>query len=143
MKEDLHPVSRRFIEDFGRMTQSIGAGRVLGQLYAYLYFSPEPRGLRDMQDALGISKGSASMTVRQLQQWGAVRKVWVKGDRKDYYTAEEWVGGIIRKALVDMDQRQVLDVRIRSDPDRFEISAQHAAKPDGAMPADRDLPDDH
>lgn len=104
---DLSPVVRRFIEDAGSLTQSIGMGRVLGQMYAYLYFSPEPKNLSDMQEALGISKGSASMTARQLEQWGAVRKVWVKGDRKDYYQADEWIGGIIRRALGDVIGKRI------------------------------------
>ena len=110
MKNDhteLTPVVRRFVEDAGNLTQSFGLGRVIGQIYAFLYFSPEPRNLGDMQDALGISKGSASMTVRQLEQWGAVRKVWVKGDRKDYYQADEWIGGVLRKAMTEMVGKRI------------------------------------
>jgi DNA-binding transcriptional regulator GbsR (MarR family) len=42
------------------------------------------------------------MGVRQLEQWGGVRKVWVKGDRKDYYEADLWFGNILRHALMDM-----------------------------------------
>ena len=83
------------------MTQSLGLGRVVGQIYAYLYFSSEPCGLADMQQALGISKGSASMGVRQLEQWHAVKKVWVRGDRKDYYEASDWFGQIIKTAVID------------------------------------------
>lgn len=94
-------IVKRFIEDAGSTTQSFGLGRVVGQLYAFLYFSPASRNLADMQDALGISKGSASTAVRQLEQWGAVRKVWVKGDRKDYYEACDWFGRILRNAVVD------------------------------------------
>jgi DNA-binding transcriptional regulator GbsR (MarR family) len=98
---DLHPIVRRFIEDAGNATQSFGVGRVLGLIYAYLYFSPEPRGLSDLQTALGISKGSASTGVRQLEQWSAVRKVWVRGDRKDYYEANDWFGQILKNAVLD------------------------------------------
>ena len=97
----LSPVVRRFIEDAGNTTQSFGIGRVLGQIYAYLYFSPVSRNLNDMQEALGISKGSASTGVRQLEQWGAARKVWVKGDRKDYYQADDWFGKILKNAILD------------------------------------------
>jgi DNA-binding transcriptional regulator GbsR (MarR family) len=95
------PVVRRFIEEAGITTQSFGLGRVVGQIYAYLYFSETPRGLADLQEALGISKGSASMGVRQLEQWEAVRKVWVKGDRKDYYEANAWFGRILKRVLFD------------------------------------------
>jgi len=99
--EELQPVVRRFIEEAGSMTQSLGVGRVLGQIYAYLYFSRSPRSLADMQRTLGISKGSASMGVRQLEQWTAVRKVWVKGDRRDFYEANDWFGKVFRTALID------------------------------------------
>jgi DNA-binding transcriptional regulator GbsR (MarR family) len=98
---ELRPVVRRFIEDAGILSQSLGVGRVIGQIYAFLYFSPEPRNLGDMEEALGISKGSASMAVRQLEQWEAVKKVWIKGDRKDYYEASDWFGRILKNAVTD------------------------------------------
>ena len=74
---------------------------MIGQIYAFLYFSQEPRCLGDMQAALGISKGSASMSVRQLEQWGAARRVWIHGDRKDYYEANDWFGKIIKSMLTE------------------------------------------
>ena len=98
----MNPVVDKFIADAGNMAQSFGLGRVVGQIYAYLYFSQEPQGLADMQEALHISKGSASMCVRQLEQWGAVSKVWVKGDRKDYYEANDWFGKVLKNVLNDM-----------------------------------------
>ncbi len=76
-------------------------GRVLGQIYAYLYFSRQARNLAHMQNDLGISKGSASTIVRQLEQWHAVRRVWITGDRKDYYVAEDNFGQILRRILND------------------------------------------
>jgi DNA-binding transcriptional regulator GbsR (MarR family) len=97
----INPIIQHFIEDSGNMTQSFGLGRVVGQLYAYLYFSSTPLNLANMQDALGISKGSASTAVRQLEQWGAAKKVWVKGDRKDYYEACEWFGRVLKNAILD------------------------------------------
>ena len=109
------PIVRRFIEEAGNTTQSLGLGRVAGQLYAYLYFSNVPCNLADMQKALGISKGSASTTVRQLEQWGAVRKVWIKGDRKDFYEADTWFGKIIKNVVVDL-----VGKRMRSYADLLE-----------------------
>jgi DNA-binding transcriptional regulator GbsR (MarR family) len=97
----MNRVVDKFIADAGNMAQSFGLGRVVGQIYAYLYFSREPKGLKNMQEDLHISKGSASMCVRQLEQWGAVRKVWVKGDRKDYYEANDWFGKVLKNVLND------------------------------------------
>lgn len=73
----------------------------MGQIYAYLYFSRQPRNLSDMQHDLSVSKGSASTAVRQLEQWGAVKQVWVKGDRKDYYQASDWFGKMLKNAVID------------------------------------------
>jgi len=98
---ELNPIVRRFIEDAGNTTQAFGVGRVLGQIYAYLYFSESARNLENMHVALGISKGSSSTGVRQLEQWGAVRKVWIKGDRRDYYEAVDWFGRILKVAIQD------------------------------------------
>jgi DNA-binding transcriptional regulator GbsR (MarR family) len=80
----------------------VGFGRNIGQIYAHLYFSREPQSLDDLTASLGISKGSASMSVRQLEQWGAIKRVWIKGERRDYYRSTEEFGRIIRKALIDM-----------------------------------------
>ena len=102
-------IVRRMIEAMGHTTQSFGVGRTLGQIFAYLYFSREPRSLDDMTAALGISKGSASMGVRQLEQWEAVEKMAGKGDRKDYYVARDAFGRIIKKAALDLSHRKLED----------------------------------
>ena len=107
MNQELQSLRLRFIESAGYFTQSLGAGRVLGQIFAHIYFSKDPQSLDDLSRLLEISKGSASMAVRQLEQWGALRRMWVKGDRKDYYTATDEFGRIIRKALLDMIGRKM------------------------------------
>jgi DNA-binding transcriptional regulator GbsR (MarR family) len=82
-------------------------GRVVGQIYAYLYFTEGAGNLSNLQRALGISKGAASMGVRQLEQWGAVRKVWVRGDRKDYYEANDWFGRIVKNAVLETVAKKI------------------------------------
>ncbi len=117
------PIVRRFVEDVGNTTQSLGVGRVIGQIFAYLYFSEEPRGLDDMKEALGISKGSASMGVRQLEQWGAVQRVWVKGDRKDYYTANDYFGQIVRNIMTDLMGKRLMGLAASLDAAEAELNA--------------------
>src|SRR5437879_4731107 len=90
----------KFIEAGGNATQSFGFGRIPGQLFALLYLSAKPLCLDDIARELGVSKASVSTTVRQLEQWAAVRRVWVKGDRKDYYEAETDFGTMLRHGLL-------------------------------------------
>ena len=105
----MHVVIEACIEDAGNLAQALGLGRVVGQIYAYVYFSEKPRGLKDFQTDLDISKGSASMCVRQLEQWDAVRKVQVDGDRRDYYVANPWFGRVLKNVLLDQVNKRFVD----------------------------------
>src|SRR6266705_2328998 len=77
-----------FIEAGGHTTQSFGLGRIIGQIYALLYLSPIALCLDTIAEELGVSKASVSTTIRQLERWTAVKRVWMKGDRRDFYEAE-------------------------------------------------------
>ncbi len=104
---ELQALRDRFIESAGHTTQMLGFGRIIGQIYMHVYFSPASCSLDELTRELGISKGSASMAVRQLEAWGALRKIWKKGDRKDYYETRDEFGRILRKALIDLVGQQM------------------------------------
>ena len=101
-KSPIEEARQEFIEASGNCSKSLGSGRTLGQIYAYLYLSQTPKSLDDISEALSISKGSASTIVRQLENWGAVHRSWIQGDRKDYYQAKDEFGKILRKALLEL-----------------------------------------
>ena len=98
---------KRLIESAGHLSQSLGLGRILGQIYALCYFSQDPLSLDDIQTLLGISKGSASMGIRQLKGWGALESVWIKGDRKDYYNAADSFRRIIKSIVIDTAGKRI------------------------------------
>lgn len=131
------PLIRRFIEEAGNTTQALGVGRVAGQIYAYLYFSEQSRSLDDMKEGLGISKGSASMSVRQLEQWGAVQRVWVKGDRRDYYTANDYFGRLIRNMLQDVVGKRIAAFAELLDRADGEVGGNHAQEDNHRFIRDR------
>ena len=91
---------RRFIEAGGHTTQLFGLGRILGQLYALLYLSPRPLCLDEIVGELGVSKASVSTTVRQLERWTAVKRVWIKGDRRDFYEAETDFQSLLKQGVL-------------------------------------------
>lgn len=62
--------------------------RAGGQIYALLFISEEPLSLDEIAARLGISKSNVSVNIRMLEDYKLVRKVWVRGSRKDYYEAE-------------------------------------------------------
>lgn len=91
---------RKFVEAGGQTTQSFGLGRILGQIYALLYLSPRPLCLDEIALELGISKAHVSTTIRQLERWTAAKRVWVRGDRRDFYEAETDFQAVLKHGLL-------------------------------------------
>ena len=67
-----------------------------------LFLSEKPLCLDDMVERLKISKGNASLNIRKLESLGVAKRVWVKGDRKDFYQAELDLEKIIKGGLIDI-----------------------------------------
>jgi len=99
--EKIAPMVDSFVESVGTLGASMGISKVVAQLYALLYISPEPLSLDDMAGLLKISKGSVCMNIKYLEQWDAIKKIWVKGSRKDYYDANPDIAKIVVKRLRD------------------------------------------
>ncbi len=87
--------------------KKFGLNNIMAQLYALLYLSNKPLSLNDMMDRLKVSKGNISINIRELESWGAVRSVWVKGSRKDYYEANLDVKGVILKKVKSSVQKRI------------------------------------
>ena len=78
-----------FINHWGEMGTSWGIPRSMAEIHALLFI--EGRGMcsDEVMDRLQISRGNVSTTLRQLAEWGIVTRVRQRGDRKDYYEAEQ------------------------------------------------------
>jgi DNA-binding transcriptional regulator GbsR (MarR family) len=107
MNPELEKVRDSFIETMGQLSASLGLSQVVGQLYALLYLSNKPLSLDDMVEILRISKGNASVNIRELERWGAVQKVWVKGSRRDHYKNESDVLKIVLNRLKEGLERRM------------------------------------
>lgn len=79
---------RTIIETFVHAAQLIGIPKSVGQIYGLLFCRDEPLPMDYIMTTLGISKGSASMGLKTLRQIGAVKIVFIVGDRRDHYSAE-------------------------------------------------------
>ncbi len=109
----MHAAKFEMVEAGGRTSQSFGLSRLFGQIYTYLYFSAEPQSLDELAEGLGVSKASVSIAARQLESWGAVRCVWRKGDRRDYYEAETDVRHLIHGGLLTSLNKKLNSARIQ------------------------------
>jgi len=99
MNSEIEKVRDYFIEIAGSMAGNLGLNSIAGQMYALLYISSEPVSLDEITHVLKVSKGNVSVNIRTLERWGAVKKVWVKGSRRNFYKANEDILGIIKNRL--------------------------------------------
>jgi DNA-binding transcriptional regulator GbsR (MarR family) len=91
----------------GRLIEFWGFKRNMGRVWAVLYLSPEPLSAEDLRHALGLSSGAVSMTLSELSRWGVVRRVWIQGERKDFYTAETQLWRMISRVFNEREKREV------------------------------------
>lgn len=78
----------KFIEKWGTMGSVWGINASTARVHALLIASEKPLGLDAISKRLRISRGNASMCLKELRNWGVVRLTKAPGDRRDYYVTE-------------------------------------------------------
>jgi len=127
----------RFIESWGRMGSAWGISRTMAEVHALLYITGEPLNTDDVMDRLNISRGNASMTLRSLTDWGIVHRSHKRGDRKEYFRAEDdiWV---MFKTIARERKKRELDPIVTSLFDIRDMTQDEPASADPAADASDD-----
>lgn len=74
--------------EWGRMSSNWGINRTMAQIHALLFVSGKPLAVNEIMERLQISRGNASMNLRELMDWGLARRFRRPGDRKDTFVSE-------------------------------------------------------
>ena len=83
----LNPVEIEIIHLFVQLSRALGQPPSVAEVYGLLFISPKPMPQDEFIERLNLSKGSASQGLRYLLDLGAVRTVYVAGDRRVHYEA--------------------------------------------------------
>lgn len=102
----------RAADAMGRLMEFWGFRRHMGRLWTILYLSPEPMTTAELSETLRLSSSAVSLSLGELVRWGAVRKTWRPGERKDFYQAESNVWKLLRRVY---ERRELTLVREASD----------------------------
>ncbi len=89
------------------MGSSWGIPRTMAEVHALLYITSRPMNTDEIMERLGISRGNASMSLRSLVEWGIIYREHVRGDRKEYFTAEQDVWKLFRTVLRERKKREI------------------------------------
>lgn len=127
----------RFIEAWGRMGTVWGISRTMAEVHALLYITGEPMCTDDVMARLEISRGNASMSLRALLDWGVIARVHRRGDRKEYFQAEQDVWTIFRAIVRERVKREVDPLLVNLHEIRDHTRAA-AAKTDAETDAETD-----
>jgi DNA-binding transcriptional regulator GbsR (MarR family) len=84
---NLTPVMEKYILHWGEMGTRWGVNRTVAQIHALLYLAGRPLPADEIADTLGVARSNVSTSLKELQSWGLIRLLHVKGDRRDHFEA--------------------------------------------------------
>ena len=99
-----------FIHTWGTLATQWGISRSMAQLHALLLISPNPLSTEEIMEQLQISRGNASMTLRDLMDWGLISKQLKPGERKEFFWAEKDIWKVARQVAKERRRREITPV---------------------------------
>jgi DNA-binding transcriptional regulator GbsR (MarR family) len=97
----LNPLETEVIDFFVQLSRLLGQPRSLAEIYGLLFISGRPLAMDDLIERLQLSKGSASQGLKFLRNIGAVRMVYVAGERRVHYEAVAELRNLATRFLRD------------------------------------------
>src|SRR5262249_21110871 len=88
------PALERFILHWGDMGGQWGVNRSVSQIHALLYLSERPLTAEEIAETLGLARSNVSTSIKELLSWNLIRRVPVRGDRREHFEAEADVWGM-------------------------------------------------
>jgi DNA-binding transcriptional regulator GbsR (MarR family) len=81
----LEQVEDQFVDLWDTMSSLWGISPTMARIHGLLYITGAALSMDDIMARLVISRGNVSMNLSKLVEWGLVRRVHKRGDRRDYY----------------------------------------------------------
>lgn len=103
----IYDVQEQFIMEWGRMSSSWGINRTMAQIHALLFITGKPWSMDEIIERLHISRGNASMNLRDLIEWGIIRRFRRPGDRKDIYITESEPWQMVARVVRERKRREL------------------------------------
>jgi DNA-binding transcriptional regulator GbsR (MarR family) len=97
----------QFIHLWGVTGTSWSVSKTLAQVHALLLLSPQALSTEEIMEQLTISRGNASMTVRELLDWGLIYKELRAGERREYFVAEKDMLQVTRCIIAARKRREL------------------------------------
>jgi DNA-binding transcriptional regulator GbsR (MarR family) len=97
----------RFVLHWGEMGGNWGVNRSVSQIHALLFLSEKPMTAEDIADTLGIARSNVSNSIKELLSWNLIRRVPVRGDRRDHFEAETDIWEVFLRIAAGRKEREI------------------------------------
>jgi DNA-binding transcriptional regulator GbsR (MarR family) len=105
--DPLSPAIERFILHWGEMGGQWGVNRSVSQIHALLYLSERPLTAEEIAEKLGLARSNVSNSIKELLTWNLVRRVPVRGDRREHFEAETDVWEMFIRIAAGRKEREI------------------------------------
>src|SRR5947209_19832931 len=106
-EKQLRVVQDLFIRRWGEMGATWGINRTMAEIHALLYICGMPQCTDDVMERLNISRGNASMSLRALCDWGIIRRLHRRGERREYFESLSDVWEIFSIIAAERKRREM------------------------------------
>lgn len=103
----LAPPIERFVLHWGDMGGQWGVNRSVSQIHALLYLSERPLTAEEIAEALGLARSNVSNSIKELLSWNLVRRVPIKGDRREHFEAETDIWEMFIRIAAGRKEREI------------------------------------
>ena len=124
-----------FIRRWGEMGQTWGINRTMGEIHALLYICGSPQCTDDVMDRLNISRGNASMSLRALCDWGIIRRLHKRGERREYFESLNDVWEMFNIIAAERKRREMDPALETLHQCQEMLSETHLGKGAGKVPS--------
>ena len=127
----LNEVEEEFVGLWRRMSSLWGISPTMAEIHGLLYITGAALSMDDIMARLDISRGNVSMNLSKLVEWGLVRRVHKRGDRRDYYESLRDVWEMFTLVAAQRKRREIdpilstlRDCREQLSPERLGGAAE-------------------
>ena len=103
----LPPAAERFVLHWGDMGGQWGVNRSVAQIHAVLFLSERPLTADDIAAMLGMARSNVSNSLKELLAWSLIRRVPIKGDRREHFEAETDIWEMFLRIAARRKEREI------------------------------------
>jgi DNA-binding transcriptional regulator GbsR (MarR family) len=104
---ELPPAIEHFVLQWGDLGGKWGVNRSVAQIHALLYVSERPLTAEEIADRLGLARSNVSNSIKELQAWNLIRRVPIKGDRREHFEAEADPWEVFARIAAGRKEREI------------------------------------